>query len=79
MVKQTAISARLDNILLWMLEQEKMVSGQPRNRMINEGTRAYLELRRAKRAYNKASTAVERRKILRGFLKLYFPETNNSF
>lgn len=74
MVNQTAISARIDNYTLWILKQETMVSGRTRNRMINEGAAMYVRTLDARREYKFHQDAAVRRKILRGFLRAYFPE-----
>lgn len=78
MVNQTAISARIDNNTLWILEQEAMVSGRTRNRMINEGAAMYVRTLDARREYKMHQDANVRRKILRGFLRTYFPEAADS-
>lgn len=74
MVKQTAISARIDNVTMWKIEQETMVSGTTRNRMLNEGVKMYLSIIDARREYNMHQDPVVRRKILIGILKRWFPE-----
>lgn len=74
MVNQTAISARIDNNTLWILEQETMATGRTRNRMINEGAAMYVRTLNARREYDAHRNAAVRRKILLGFLKTYFPE-----
>lgn len=78
MVNQTAISARIDNNTLWILKQETMTSGRTRNRMINEGAAMYVQLLDARREYKMHQDAAVRRKILRGFLRIYFPEAADS-
>lgn len=78
MVRQTAISARIDNTTLWILDQEAMASGRTRNRMLNEGAVMYVRTLDARREYKMHQDAVVRRKILRGFLKAYFPEAADS-
>lgn len=78
MVNQKAISARIDNTTLWILEQETMASGRTRNRMLNEGAKMYVKTLDARRAYKIHQDAVVRRKILKGFLKTYFPEAADS-
>lgn len=74
MVKQTAISARIDNNTLWMIEQERMAGGPKRNRILNEGARMYLSITDARRAYRMHWDPAVKRKILNGILKQWFPE-----
>lgn len=74
MTTQTPISARIDNTLLWSIEQETMAGGTKRNRILNEGARMWLDLhdrRRRMRAYGDDES---RMALLVGFLKLYVPE-----
>lgn len=78
MVNQTAISARIDNNTLWILEQETMATGRTRNRMINEGAAMYVRTLDARREYKMHQDANVRRKILRVFLRTYFPEAADS-
>lgn len=78
MVNQKAISARIDNTTLWILEQETIATGRTRNRMINEGAKMYVKTLDARREYKMHQDAVVRRKILKGFLKTYFPEAADS-
>ena len=77
MVRQTAISARIDNNTLWMIEQETMAGGPKRNRILNEGARMYLSITDARRAYRMHQDPAVRRKILNGMLKRWFPEAAN--
>lgn len=78
MVNQTAISARIDNYTLWILKQETMATGRTRNRMINEGAAMYVRTLDARREYKLHQDPAIRRKILRGFLRTYFPEAADS-
>lgn len=75
---QTAISARIDNHILWILEQETMVSGRTRNRMINEGAAMYVRTLDMRREYQIHQNPDIRRKILKKFLLVYFPEAADS-
>lgn len=59
---------------MWALDQETMVSGTPRNKILNEGARLWLNLADARRRYRAHQDPEVRRKILVGFLKLWFPE-----
>lgn len=74
MVNQKAISARIDNHLLWMIEQETMLGITTRNRILNHGARLWLELVDARREYRVYHNSDVRLKILVGFLKKHFPE-----
>lgn len=78
MVKQTAISARIDNIVLCILDQETKVSGRTRNRILNEGAAMYVRTLDARREYKMYQNSAVRRKILREFLKTFFPEAADS-
>lgn len=76
MMTQTPISARIYNEILWAMEQEKMVSGNTRNAILNEGAKLLLDLldtRRNFRAHN--GQPVTQSKILAGFLYKWFPES----
>lgn len=59
---------------MWALEQEKMAHGTPRNKILNEGARLWLSLIDARREYRAFQDPEVRRKILAGFLRLWFPE-----
>lgn len=74
MVNQKAISARINNYTLWMINQETMVSGTSRNRILNVGAKMYLDIIDARREYNMHQDPSVRRKILIGMLKRWFPE-----
>lgn len=77
MVNQTAISARIDNHTLWMIDQEIMVTGCKRNRLLNEGARMYIRTLDMRREYQVHRDPDIRRKILKKFLLVYFPEAAN--
>lgn len=74
MINQTAISARIHNITMWAMEQEKMAHGTSRSKILNEGSRLWINLADARREYRAHQDPEIRRKILNGFLKLWFPE-----
>lgn len=74
MISQTAISARINNYTLWQIQQEVMTGRTTRNRILNEGARAWLQLKEARDAYKAHGDPEVRRKILNGFLKTWFPE-----
>lgn len=76
MVTQKAISARLDNIVAWKIEQETMLGTTTRNRILNEGAQLWLELVDARREYRMMHDGDARCKILVGFLKKHFPEVD---
>lgn len=71
---QTAISARIDNETLWMMDQYCMGGGMKRNRIINEGARLWLDLQERRRLYRFNVDQATREKILAGFLDVWFPE-----
>lgn len=74
MVNQTAISARIDNQTLWMIDQEIMATGCKRNRLLNEGVRMYIQTLGMRREFRLHQSPDIRRKILKKFLLVYFPE-----
>lgn len=74
MVNQKPISARIDNTILWNIDQEVMLGTITRNRILNEGAQLWLELVDARREYRMMRDSDARRKILVGFLKKHFPE-----
>lgn len=74
MINQTLISARIDNYVLFLAALEKQASGRSRNGILNDGARMLLRLLDAKREYRVHEDPLVRRKIVRGFLRIYFPE-----
>lgn len=74
MINQKPISARIHKQTLWNIEQEVMVSGTTRNRILNDGARLYLSLQDARRAYRMHPDPSTKAKILKGFLKSWWPE-----
>lgn len=78
MVNQTAISAKIHVDTMWKLEQERQVSGVPRNKMLNEGARLYLDLADRRREFRLHTDPEIRKKIPAGFLRHWFPEVTAS-
>lgn len=74
MVTQKAISARIDNDILWQIEQETMTGSANRNKILNQGARLWISLADARREYNMHQDPEVRKKIVNGFLQLWFPE-----
>lgn len=74
MVNQKAISARIDNCILWQIEQETMTGSMNRNKILNQGARLWISLADARRAYRMHQDPEVRKKIVNGFLKSWFPE-----
>ncbi|MBO5832540.1 MAG: hypothetical protein J6Q95_04545 [Alistipes sp.] len=74
MLNQKPISARIQHQTLWEMELETQATGMSRNRILNEGARLYLNLLDTRRAYRSIPYPDDRKKILNGFLKLWFPE-----
>lgn len=74
MVNQKAISARIDNHILWQIEQETMLGSMNRNKILNQGARLWISLADARREYNMHQDPKVRKKIVTGFLKSWFPE-----
>lgn len=74
MAKQTAISARIDNVLLWNIGQEVMLGETNRNQILNTGAQLYLDLIDARRSYRAHDSQYVREKIVEGFLQKWWPE-----
>lgn len=74
MVNQKAISARIDNYILWQIEQETMTGSMNRNKILNQGAKLWISLADARRAYRMHQDAETKKKIVNGFLKSWFPE-----
>lgn len=74
MAKQTAISARIDNVLLWNIGQEVMRGETNRNQILNTGAQMYLDLAERRRLYMAHDSQYARKKIVEGFLQRWWPE-----
>lgn len=74
MVNQTPISARIDNVILWFINQRVMAGGVTRNHILNAGAKLWLDLRDAREEFHENTDPKIRQKILNGFLKVWFPE-----
>lgn len=77
MVTQRLISARIAETTLWEIEQETMVSGFKRNRILNEGARLWLSLTDARRECRAHPDSEYRMKALIRIVKLWFPEVDD--
>lgn len=77
MVTQRLISARIAETTLWEMEQEAMVSGSKRNRILNEGARLWLSLKDSRRVCRANPDPESRTKALLHFVKLWFPEVKD--
>ena len=77
MVTQRLISARIAETTLWEMEQETMVSGYKRNRILNEGARLWLSLKDARRECRVHPDPEHRMKALIRIVKLWFPEVDD--
>lgn len=77
MVTQQAISARISHEIMWSMAQETMVSGTPRNRMLNEGARLWLDLVDVRRQIRCFDQHDIQRKIAIGWLLKWFPEAKD--
>lgn len=73
-VTQTAISARIQNEVLWSINQETQLGMYTRNRILNQGASLFLDLIDTRREYRMYSQPDIRRKIVKGFLMRWFPE-----
>ena len=74
MVNQKAISARIDNYILWQIEQETMTGSMNRNKILNQCAKLWISLADARRAYRMHQDPETKKKIVNGFLKSWFPE-----
>lgn len=74
MVTQKAISARIKYETMWKLDQEVMLGYYSRNAILNEGAKMYLDLIDRRRRFRTITDRKIKKDMLRGFLKLYFPE-----
>lgn len=73
-VTQTAISARIQNEILWSIDQEIRLGMYTRNRILNQGASLFLDLIDTRREYRAHPQQDVRRKIVKGFLMRWFPE-----
>lgn len=73
-VTQTAISARIQNEILWSIDQETQLGVYTRNRILNQGASLFLDLIDTRREYRAHPQQDIRRKIVKGFLLRWFPE-----
>lgn len=74
MINQVPISARIYSTTKWRADQFAYENCTTRNRMINRGLEVFMSLEdmRANLRYYKDKDT--RRKILKGFLKMWVPE-----
>lgn len=63
---------------MWTLEQETMATGMPRNKMLNEGARLWLDLADARRQIRAYAQIDIKRKIAIGWLLKWFPEAKDA-
>lgn len=73
-MNQKAISARIDNHILWLIEQETMTGSTNRNKVLNQGAKLWISLADARREYRMHQDPKLKKKIVTGFLKSWFPE-----
>lgn len=73
-VTQTAISARIQNEVLWEINQETQLGYYTRNRILNKGASLFIDLQNTRREYQSHPQLEIRRKIVKGFLLRWFPE-----
>lgn len=73
-MNQKAISARIDHEVLWQIEQETMLGLTNRNKILNQGAKLWISLADARREYRMYADPATKKKILKGFLKIWFPE-----
>lgn len=75
MNKKKPISMRIDNIVLWKVDQEAMVNTLTRNGILNAGASLYCSLQDSRRSYrmHRQNKGVAEKIIIR-FLMSFFPE-----
>lgn len=74
MITQKPISMRIKYETYWKIYQETMVSGMTRNEILNIGAILFLDLLDTLREYKRFKTRETKTKILKGFLKKWWPE-----
>lgn len=79
MITQQPISARIKHETMWAMNLERMVTGTSINSMLNDGARMYLDNVDTRREFGLYTNYSERRKIVRGYLKKWFPEALEVF
>lgn len=79
MITQKPISARIQHETLWHMNQYRMASGTSINSMLNDGARMYLDNIGSRRLFGQYTNYTLRRKIVRGYLKKWFPEALEVF
>lgn len=79
MITQKPISARIQHETLWHMNQYRMASGTSINSMLNDGARMYLDNIDCRRLFCNYISYSLRRKIVRGYLKKWFPEALEVF
>lgn len=79
MINQQPISARIKHETMWAMNLERTVTGTSINSMLNDGARMYLDNVDARREFGLYTNYSLRRKIVRGYLKKWFPEALEVF
>lgn len=74
MINQVPISARIYSTTKWRADQFAIERGTSRNRMINEGLEIFMSLETMRANLCRYKSKDVRRKILKGFLKIWVPE-----
>ena len=74
MISQVPISARIDSWTKWRVDQFASENRTTRNRMINDGLRLLMELETMRGNLRRYNSKDVRKKILKGFLKIWVPE-----
>ena len=74
MNSQTPISARIDDVIKWRADQFASENRTTRNRMINDGLQVFMSLETMRADLRRYKSKDTRRKILKGFLKIWVPE-----
>lgn len=75
MVRQKAISARIDKVLLEELDLEASIGKTPRNRLINDAVRMYMDYLDTVRAFNVEEDFSEKIYLIDSFTGRYFRTT----
>lgn len=73
-VTQKAISARIKHEVLWAMDQEAMLGIFNRNEILNLGGQLFVDLLDVRRRLRTVQDISIKRKMIRGFMLMHWPE-----
>lgn len=79
MITQEPISARIDSATKWRADQFALERGTKRNKMLNQGLEVFMSLEIMRENLRRYRSKNVRRKILKGFFKLWVPELDPDY